>query len=77
MIAIKIAFKQEREKSYLTNNYLLFTDADCQPVSNQWITEITSHFNSKKTIILGYGAYSKIKNSFLNKLIRFETPVVF
>ncbi|GAA4963267.1 glycosyltransferase [Algibacter aquimarinus] len=54
-------------------NHLLFTDADCKPVSNKWISEMTSHFNDKKSIVLGYGAYSKVKNSLLNKLIRFET----
>jgi hypothetical protein len=27
----------------------------------------------QKTIVLGYGGYEKIANSFLNKLIRFET----
>jgi hypothetical protein len=26
-----------------------------------------------KTIVLGYGAYEKVANSFLNKIIRFET----
>jgi glycosyltransferase involved in cell wall biosynthesis len=57
------------------NNYLLFTDADCKLVSNDWIKQMYSHFSSKKTIILGYGAYSKVKNSFLNKLIRFETLI--
>lgn len=56
-----------------SNEYLLFTDADCVPTSNHWITEMTSHFTSKKTIVLGYGAYEKVKGSFLNKLIRFET----
>lgn len=55
------------------HNYLLFTDADCKPVSKDWITEISSGFNKDKTIVLGYGAYAKIKKSFLNKLIRFET----
>ncbi|WP_397361982.1 glycosyltransferase [Olleya sp. R77988] len=54
-------------------NHLLFTDADCKPVSNQWIKEMSAHFNQKQTIVLGYGAYNKIKNSLLNKLIRFET----
>lgn len=57
------------------NDFLLFTDADCKPLSKSWIQEMTSHFNNEKTIILGYGAYSKIKNSFLNKLIRFETLI--
>ncbi|MFG6686382.1 glycosyltransferase [Mariniflexile sp. HNIBRBA6329] len=57
------------------NDYLLFTDADCKPLSKYWIHDMCSHFNGEKTIVLGYGAYSKIKNSFLNKLIRFETLV--
>lgn len=56
-------------------NHLLFTDADCKPVSSKWISEMTEHFTTQKTIVLGYGAYHKIKNSFLNKLIRFETLI--
>ena len=56
-----------------SNEYLLFTDADCQPASNQWISEMTSQFSEKKEIVLGYGAYKKVKNSFLNKIIRYET----
>jgi len=55
------------------NEYLVLTDADCKPTSSEWIQEITGHFNKNKTIVLGYGAYRKIKNSFLNKIIRFET----
>ncbi|MHA7943077.1 glycosyltransferase [Formosa sp. 3Alg 14/1] len=54
-------------------NHLLFTDADCTPLSNTWITEMASAFETKKSIVLGYGGYAKIKNSLLNKLIRFET----
>ena len=57
------------------NDYLLFTDADCKPVSKQWITEMTSHFSSKKSIVLGYGRYANTSKSFLNKLIRFETLI--
>ncbi|ALJ06315.1 glycosyl transferase family 2 [Pseudalgibacter alginicilyticus] len=57
------------------NDYFLFTDADCKPVSNQWISEMSSHFNSKKAIVLGYGKYAKTDKSFLNKLIRFETVI--
>ncbi len=53
--------------------YLLFTDADCYPKSKNWILEMTAHFTMQKTIVLGYGGYEKIPNSFLNKLIRFET----
>ena len=56
-----------------THNHLLFTDADCHPVSDQWITEMSNCFSKDHQIVLGYGAYAKVKNSFLNKLIRFET----
>ena len=54
-------------------DYLLFTDADCYPASKDWITTMSSQFTMHKTIVLGYGAYEKITNSFLNKIIRFET----
>lgn len=57
------------------HDYLLFTDADCKPVSNNWIQEMTAHFNENTQIVLGYGAYKRIKKSFLNKLIRFETLI--
>ena len=55
------------------NEYLLLTDADCLPSSKDWITTMSSQFTVEKTIVLGYGAYEKIANSFLNKIIRFET----
>ncbi|MDG5492794.1 glycosyltransferase [Psychroserpens sp. SPM9] len=56
-----------------SNNLLLFTDADCKPLSKHWITEMSAHFSNQTAIILGYGAYQKIKGSFLNLIIRFET----
>lgn len=55
------------------HDYLLFTDADCKPVSKYWISQMSSHFDKSKTVVLGYGPYKKIKKSLLNKLIRFET----
>ncbi|MGC6430149.1 MAG: glycosyltransferase [Jejuia sp.] len=57
------------------HNILLFTDADCKPVSTYWIAEMMSNFNTETAITLGYGAYTKVKKSFLNKLIRFETII--
>lgn len=53
--------------------HLLFTDADCYPTSKNWITAMSAQFTKEKTIVLGYGSYEKISNSFLNKIIRFET----
>jgi glycosyltransferase involved in cell wall biosynthesis len=55
------------------HEYLLFTDADCKPNSTTWLKEMSSQFTNQKTIVLGYGGYEKIKNSFLNQLIRYET----
>jgi glycosyltransferase involved in cell wall biosynthesis len=54
-------------------DYLLFTDADCYPISKDWITAMTSQFTEDKTIVLGYGGYEKTERSLLNKVIRFET----
>ncbi len=51
---------------------LLFTDADCEPVSDHWITEMSSQFNKDVAIVFGYGAYKKLP-TFINKLIRYET----
>lgn len=56
-----------------TNDFLLFTDADCKPLSKYWIRDMSSHFSNKKTIVLGYGSYEKIKGSLINKLVRYET----
>ena len=55
------------------NDTLLFTDADCKPESDMWISEMASSFSNDKSIVLGYGGYLKNKGSFLNKLIRYET----
>lgn len=56
-----------------THDYLLFTDADCKPLTNQWIKTMSSHFSNAKSIVIGYSGYKKVKGSLLNKLIRFET----
>lgn len=54
------------------NEHLLFTDADCVPASNDWITRMVANFKPEKEIILGYSPYNRTKN-FINPLIRFET----
>lgn len=54
-------------------DHFLFTDADCKPISDNWISEMSKHFDDEKSVVLGYGAYMKNKKSILNKLIRFET----
>lgn len=56
-----------------SNDFLVFTDADCVPASNQWLVQMSAHFSNKESIVLGYGGYAKKNYSILNKLIRFET----
>lgn len=52
--------------------YLLFTDADCYPTSNQWAKQIMLAFNKNTEIVLGFGGYENRKG-FLNRLINFDT----
>lgn len=54
------------------NDIILLTDADCKPLSNKWIEKIANNFNREKSIVLGYGKYSR-KKGFLNSYIRFDT----
>jgi glycosyltransferase involved in cell wall biosynthesis len=55
-----------------THDWLLFTDADCKPISENWINEMSAGMRDDKEIVLGYSRYKR-KNSFLNLFIRWET----
>ena len=52
------------------HEHLLFTDADCMPVSNQWLRNMQSFFEGKE-IVLGYSPFEKSKG-LLNRIARFE-----
>lgn len=54
------------------NKKLVFTDADCTPASNKWLSFMVQHLQDEKELVLGYGPYQK-KPGLLNKLIRYET----
>lgn len=55
------------------NEILLFTDADCEPKSKDWISRMVQHYANPQTeIVLGYSPYQKAKG-LLNALIRYET----
>lgn len=54
------------------NDLLLFTDADCMPEGNKWITNMVRNFQAETEFVLGYGGYLKRKG-FLNKLIKYDT----
>jgi poly-beta-1,6-N-acetyl-D-glucosamine synthase len=53
-------------------DWLLMTDADCYPLSYEWISGMMSPITDETEIVLGYGPYEK-RAGFLNAFIRFET----
>ena len=54
-------------------DHLLFTDADCRPLTNQWIKKMVAS-GRRQGVVLGYSPYEK-KTSWLNTFIRFETVI--
>jgi glycosyltransferase involved in cell wall biosynthesis len=54
------------------NETLIMTDADCEPVSSNWLRQITSQFNGETDFVLGFSYYKKY-SGFLNLFIRYET----
>lgn len=54
------------------HDWILLTDADCQPASNNWITKMTAHLAKGKKIVLGFSPY-KTYPGLLNKFIRLES----
>jgi len=77
MVDIKLEERYHRGKKFAlslgiksaTHEWLLFTNADCKPVNENWILEMSSGMSEDKEIVLGYSRY-KQKNSFLNLFIR-------
>ena len=55
-----------------SNEWLVFTDADCKPASTNWLAEMQPPYNENTALVLGYSPYFKRK-SLINVLIRFET----
>lgn len=55
-----------------TNEHLLFTDANCKPLTNLWIQEMSKGFYKDKQVVLGYSNYIKRKGIF-NLFLRFDT----
>jgi poly-beta-1,6-N-acetyl-D-glucosamine synthase len=64
--ALSIGIEQSK------NNHLLFTDADCYPVSSNWISTIATYFTEGKQIVLAHGSYEK-RSSILNNFICFDS----
>lgn len=52
--------------------HLVFTDADCQPHSDQWLRRMAAAFAPDTEIVLGYSPYLQ-QGGLLGLLIQFET----
>ncbi len=57
------------------NEHLIFTDADCYPINELWIKEMSSGFANNKEVVLGASNYNK-ERGLLNKIIRFDTAQI-
>ena len=55
-------------------DYVLLSDADCETVSKNWISKMTSSFN-ENDVVLGISPYKK-KKGLLNMFIRFDEFIV-
>jgi len=53
-------------------DWILLSDADCYPESNQWIASMAKNFVSGVEFVLGFSPY-EIKKGFVNKLITYDT----
>lgn len=65
-LALTIGLKAAR------HDHVVLTDADCYPVTNQWLKQMASRLSKKTKIVLGYGGYEQRKG-LLNLVIRYET----
>lgn len=54
------------------NPWLLFTEANCQPVSNQWLRLMARNFTPQTEIVLGYHGYERGKE-WKHRYIAFDS----
>ncbi len=54
------------------SDWVLLTDADCRPTSNQWASIFSKEFSEGKDFVLGYSPYMK-GTGFLHHHIQYET----
>ena len=51
---------------------ILLTDADCRPVSTQWVASMSRHLDASVDIVLGLSPYER-RAGLLNSFIQYET----
>lgn len=86
--SLKVVTVLENERFILSKKYaltlgikaaqyehLVLTDADCRPLSNQWLRNIASYYVKGKNMVLGFGGYKR-ERGILNALIRLDTAQI-
>ena len=54
------------------HEWVIFTEPNCKPSSNQWLRKMASNFTPDTDIVLGYSNYEEAKGWF-NRKITFDT----
>ena len=54
------------------HEWLVFTEPNCRPSSNQWLRKMARNFTNGTDIVLGYSNYEKTKGWF-NRKVTFDT----
>jgi glycosyltransferase involved in cell wall biosynthesis len=80
MVTVKSTPEHVNSKKYAltlgiraaAHDWILLTDADCRPRSNQWISSMSQQFGEQTQFVLGFSPYQE-KPGFLNLFIRFES----
>ncbi len=57
------------------NDILLFSDADCRPLSPFWIEQMVRNFTNNTEFVIGYGGYYANK-SLLSRMICYDTQTI-
>ena len=57
------------------NEILLFTDADCRPLTSNWIKTMVRNFDNQTEFVLGHGNYYREKG-FISSLISYDTLTI-
>jgi glycosyltransferase involved in cell wall biosynthesis len=65
-------FALSKGVEHASYDWLLLTDADCKPFSDQWLERMITPLGGGKEIAAGYGGYNRAPG-ILNAFIRWET----
>lgn len=57
------------------NEILLFTDADCRPLTPNWISTMVRNFDHNTEFVLGHGDYYHT-HGFISKLVSYDTLTI-